>query len=314
MSSLLRYTNFTSRFNGNARLNFSTLGYASSKDLFEKFEDAFHEDIKAGRISLSLANVDTKIALAIKGALLWDNVPVTNVILYFNEVDNLTEITSSVLSFYKINSFADFNKISPSLSSFPDALKEEVRYPDKSFSSFVKLHYINAEKRFYINKKNTVLMTLSIITDFTSFVSNKFSSKNAPTGKTAPIYEGLPVFIKNDKDDETPYTLTGISSYSLDYEYLVNEENRIWRFVSPAFLLAKNEFFAIDYLELIPPNEVDDGWEIIKIKLARNDLEFVAASSFVDELFNSVFNKAKFQKYHNISIESDNVIMLLSLD
>lgn len=314
MSSLLRYTNFSSRFNNNSRLNISTLGYASSKDLFERFEDAFQEDIEAGKISLSLAKIDTKIALAIKGALLWDNVPVTNVILYFNEADNLTEITSSILSFYKISSFADFNKISPSLSSFPDALKEEVRYPSKSFSSFVKLHYINAEKRFYINAKNTILMTLYIITNFTSLVDNKFLSKNAPTGKTAPIYEGLPVFIKNDKDDETPYTLTGISSYLLDYKYLVNEENRIWRFVAPAFLLTKNGFFAIDHLELIPPNEVDDGWEIIKIKLARNDLEFVAASSFADELFDSVFNKAKFQKHHNISIESDNTITLLSLD
>lgn len=314
MSSLLRYTNFTSRFNNNSRLNISTLGYASSKDLFERFEDAFQEDIKAGKISLSLAKIDTKIALSIKGALLWDDVPVTNVILYFNEADNLTEITSSILSFHKISSFADFNKISPSLSSFPDALKEEVRYPNKSFSSFVKLHYINAEKRFYINAKNTILMTLYIITNFTSLVDNKFLSKNAPTSKTAPIYEGLPVFIKNDKDDETPYTLTGISSYLLDYKYLVNEENRIWRFIAPAFLLTKNGFFAIDHLELIPPNEVDDGWEIIKIKLARNDLEFVAASSFVDELFDSVFNKAKFQKYHNISIESDNTIMLLSLN
>ena len=267
MDTIIRSTQLASRVNPDLKFDIILPFYFDDNtptplSLYTFLSETFKEDIKQGKISLSQQTTSFGKVIFIKGIILWDNVPVTNMEFWFNPDEKITEISGDFFTFMGNSTISDISNIDPLWSFSSHYIKEE-KYKGDKVNHLAFIHYVNGEKFYIRNADGSIRIILNIRPEINDEIQQK-TCKCAYTGKT-----GLPIIIKQ-KDT---FTIESVSCKGLDTNNLRQLDEITWEFKSPAFIpLSVGRNLIITRVVLIPSKNASNGedapkWETIKLNV-----------------------------------------------
>lgn len=267
MDTIIRSTQLASRVNPDLKFDIILPFYFDDNtptplSLYTFLSETFKEDIKQGKISLFQRDTAFGKIIFIKGIMLWDNVPITNMEIWFNPDEKITEISGDFFTFMGNNTISDISNIDPLWSLSSHYIKEE-KYKGDKVNHLAFIHYVNGEKFYIRNADGSIRIILNIRPEINDEIQQK-TCKCAYTGKT-----GLPIIIKQ-KDT---FTIESVSCKGLDTNNLRQLDEITWEFKSPAFIpLSVGRNLIITRVVLIPSKNASNGedapkWETIKLNV-----------------------------------------------
>lgn len=225
----------------------------------KEIETVFVDEIESGRLSVEKKKDETTTIVKLKGILIWDNVPVVNLALSFDD-GVLTLITGE---FFSIGTTASAlwtrpKEIFPIISDCPSSHKEI--YLDEESETFsIYIHYLNAQKFITKGKGKEILISLVIHPDY---LDNMFNS----TGDAVCAGRiGLPVYLR----DFTTYWASELSCHCSDMFWLESTSPSCssYRYDAPAYMRIEDDVFRVTEVRFCSSPEDSDTWEEILVKL-----------------------------------------------
>lgn len=267
MDTIIRSTQLASRANPDLKFDIILPFYYDDNtptplSLHTFLLETFREDIKQGKISLAQQNTSFGKVIFIKGIMLWDNISVTNMEIWFNPDEKITEISGDFFTFMGNNTISDISNIDPLWSLSSHYIKEE-EYKGDKINHLAYIHYINGEKSYIRNADGSVRIILNIRPEINEEIQQK-TSKCAYTGKT-----GLPIIIKQ----KNAFAIESVSCKDFDTNNLQQLDEITWEFKSPAFIpLSVGRNLTITRVVLIPTKNISNDkdtpkWETIKLNV-----------------------------------------------
>lgn len=320
MDTIIRSTQLASRMNPDLKFDIILPFYFDDNtptplSLHTFLSETFKEDIKQGKIELSQQSTSFGKVIFIKGIILWDNVPVTNMEIWFNPDEKIIEISGDFFTFMGNSTISNISNIDPLWSLSSRYIKEEECEGDK-INHLAYIHYVNGEKSYTRNNDGSVKITLNVRPEINDEIQQK-TCKCAYTGKT-----GLPIIIKQ-KDT---FIIENVSCKDFNMNNLQQLDEITWEFKFPAFIpLSVGRNLIITRVVLIPSKNASDSedapkWETIKLNITGHDKTINILNPLAD--YNTspkqvlfLLNAEAFLKENSIvfehGIQSDSAALLL---
>lgn len=240
-------------------INIPRHNYPILSTVCKEIETVFSDEIENGRLSVEKEKDASTTIIKLKGILIWDNIPVINLALSFDD-GVLTLITGE---FFSIGTTASAlwvrpQEIFPIISDCPSSHREV--YLDQENETFsIYVHYLNAQKLFAKGKGKEILISLVIHPDY---LDNMFNS----TGEAVSAGRiGLPVYLK----DSTSYWASELSCHCSDMFWLesISPSCSNYKYDAPAYIKIEDDIFRVTELKLYSSPENSNTWEKILVRL-----------------------------------------------
>lgn len=225
----------------------------------KEIETVFSDEIESGRLSIEKEKDASTTIIKLKGILIWDNIPVINLALSFDD-GVLTLITGE---FFSIGTTASAlwvrpQEIFPIISDCPSSHREV--YLDEENETFsICVHYLNAQRLIAKGKGKEILTSLVIYPDY---LDNMFNS----TGEAVCAGRiGLPVYLRG----LTSYWATELSCHCSDMFWLekASSSHVTYKYDAPAYIKIEDDVFRVVKLTFCSSSDDSDTWEEILVKL-----------------------------------------------
>ena len=206
-------------------------------------EEIFKEDVQKGKIKIKNTDTVVDTIVAIKGIILWEEIPVTDLEIRFDANDYITEITGDFFTFMGNSVLSDISKVDPIIKT---CFQSRIQKTDAGQVSGTQIivHFINAEKSYCKNSKGILQIKLDVHPYYRDFAEAKAHNASR-CGKV-----GLPILIK----DQSSSIIEPLACDAIIFNHLKQEHGSVWKYTTPAFLSLSEGDFLIDEIFLLSQN------------------------------------------------------------
>lgn len=268
-------------------------------------EEIFKEDIQKGKIKIKNTDTIVGTAVAIKGIILWEGIPVTDLEISFDANDYITEITGDFFTFMGNSVLSDISKVDPIIKTCFQSRIQKVDAGRVSGTQTI-IHFINAEKSYCKNSKGILQIKLDVHPYYLDFADAKAHNASR-CGKV-----GLPILIK----DQNSSIIEPLACDTIIFNHLKQEYGSVWKYTTPAFLSLPEGDFLIDEIFLLKQsNETLDKthtqYDEIRISLlgSAENIDKITGTGInipiTDHLESEIINYKTFSRTNDIVANPD---------